>query len=121
MAAVWSLELFYYGGQRLQLELAIAAPDAFKEQKESICMTAQPLAVLQEETTGLTSGHLSKGSPGFNAVTAQLQGGLSRGMSCWHCGQSLSHQGCVGTWGHLRGNFWFPHKGTVRKAVGPVR
>lgn len=38
------VDLFYYGGERLQLELAIAAPDAFKEQKENICMTAQPFA-----------------------------------------------------------------------------
>lgn len=44
MATVWPLELFYYGGERLQLVLAIAAPDAFKERKESICMTAQPFA-----------------------------------------------------------------------------
>jgi len=41
MPAVWPLYLFHYGGEALQTELALAAPDAFKEQKENICMTAR--------------------------------------------------------------------------------
>lgn len=46
---------------------------------------------LQEATVGLTSEaettlrrHLSKGSPRFHAVIAQLQGVLAWDMSCWH-------------------------------------
>ena len=43
---------------------------------------------LTSEAETTLRGHLKEGSPRFNAVIAQLQGGLSWGMSCWHC-QSL--------------------------------
>lgn len=87
-----------------QQEEATAALDAFTEQKESTALCGQQL---QRKTIGLTSGaeettvrgHLSKGSPRFNATTAQLQGDLSLVLGI-----------CVGTWEHNFSNFWLPHK-----------
>lgn len=52
VVAAWPVELCYYEGERLQLQLVIVVPDAFKEQKESICMTAQSFAAKDSRKQG---------------------------------------------------------------------